>query len=117
MKTCDLETRRKIVEFILAGGLKTQAVEKFGVSRSTVYRCMKANTSGNLAPKPRAGTKREIDPAKLETEFRKHPGATLSYFAEIFGVHTVTIWHCLQKSGLRLKRSHFSRDMHDPAMK
>ena len=106
MKTYELAIRQKIVDFILGGGLKTQAAARFGVSRSTVYRCITANATGNLAPKPRAGTMRKIDPEKLRKELEKNPDATLTDLAEIFNVHFVTIWHCMQKMGIKLKRAH-----------
>jgi len=106
MKTYELSIRKKIVDFILAGGLKTQAAERFGVSRSTVYRCIAANATGNLAPKPRAGTMRKIDPEKLREELEKNPDSTLTDLAAVFNVHFVTIWHCMQKMGIKLKRAH-----------
>ena len=109
MKTYELAIRQKIVDFILAGGLKTQAAVRFGVSRSTVYRCIAANAAGNLAPKPRAGTARKIDPEKLKLELEKNPDATLTDLAAIFNVHFVTVWHCMQKMGVKLKRAHPDR--------
>ena len=106
MKTYELEMRKKIVDFVLGGGLKTKAAERFGVSRSTVYRCIAANATGNLAPKPRAGTTRKIDHDRLRQELEKNPDATLTDLAAIFNVHFVTVWHCMQKIGIKLKRAH-----------
>jgi len=109
MKIYELETREKIVNYVLEGGSKTGAATRFGVSRSTVYRCLSAYASGNLAPKPRAGTPRKIDREKLLLEIERNPDATLADLAEIFNVNLVSIWHCLQKMNKKLKRAHSAR--------
>jgi len=110
MKTYELEIREKIVNFVLSGGAKIKAAQRFGVSRSTVYRCLAAHATGNLAPKPRAGTARKIDPDRLRRELKDNPDLTLTEIAKIFNVHFVTVWHCMQRMGLKLKRSHSDRD-------
>jgi len=109
MKTHELKVRRKIVDFVLKGNSKTKAADKFGVSRCTIYRYLRADEAGDLAPKNKSGAARKVDPDKLKAELKRSPDATLADLAKTFNVHFVTIWHCMKRMGLKVKRAHSVR--------
>jgi len=109
VKQYELKIRQAVVDFINNGGSKIDAARRFNLSRSTVYRCIAADGKGTLEPKKRIGVGRKIDPDVLRKVLEENPDATLSDLSKIFNAHFVTVWHCLEKMGVKLKRAHMER--------
>ena len=106
MRQYELKIRKSVIDFINNGGSKIDAARRFNVSRSTVYRCLAADATGMLEPRKRIGAGRKIDPEILRKVLEENPNATLGELAKIFDAHFVTVWHCMKKLGVKLKRAH-----------
>lgn len=95
------DLRVRVVEYVRAGGLKTEAERLFGVTRPTIYRwlsCPKVTS-----PRPRATRKRKLDKSLLTAHVRAHPDALLRERAAHFGVRVNAIWVALRKLNIRKK--------------
>jgi hypothetical protein len=77
MKAYALDLRERVVKFVNDGGSKVEAARRFELARSSVYRYLDAVEAGTLAPKASWGHWRKLDPHKLQSHVKKHPGATL----------------------------------------
>jgi transposase len=105
MKAYALELRERIICFVQEGGKKTEAARRFKVGRDTVYRYLNAAKENRLAPQPRKGYWKKLNPEKLRKDVARHPDATLMTYKERFGVSHVAIWKTLRKLGITLKKS------------
>jgi transposase len=83
------DLRKKIVEALRRGTIKSEAARAFGVSRSSVKRYAKLAEQGRpLAPKKRTGSKPKIDERArrlLEADLEARPAATLCERREYLG--------------------------------
>ena len=105
MKAYTVDLRRRIVDFVNAGGAKTAAAARFRVSRKTVYRYLAADAAGSLAPKAGWGGWRKLDPADARREAGRRKDATLAELAGALGVHFTTVRYRLRKLGVTLKKT------------
>jgi len=105
MKAYTVDLRRRIVDFVNAGGAKTEAAVRFRVSRKTVYRYLAADAAGSLAPKAGWGGWRKLDPGRVRREVARRPDATLAELAGVLGVHFTAVRYRLRKLGVTLKKT------------
>ena len=56
MKAYALDVRKRVVEFVEAGGSKVAAARRFSMARRTVYRYLAAAKTQTLAPKTSWGS-------------------------------------------------------------
>jgi transposase len=106
MKAYALDLRERVVKFVQAGGSKAEAVRRFELGRSTVYRYLAAVQAGTLTPKASWGHWRKLDPEKLQGHVKKYPDATLKELQKTFGVSHQAIWVRLGQLGFTLKKTH-----------
>ena len=97
------DLRKRVLDFIEAGGSKTEASKRFSVSRAIIYRWLAAEDPFTYEkPGPRG-------PRALSAEaLRKHatdfPDQTLAERANHFEVSTFCIWYTLKKMGFTRKK-------------
>jgi len=106
--TYSIDLRERVVAFCREGGSKTEAAERFGVHRQTVYGWLKATS---LKPKKHGRRKRKLDWAALQQDINKHPDKTLKERAAAFGVAVNAIWYAAHelnnsnKKNLQVRRT------------
>ncbi len=106
MKAYSLDMRERVVGFIKRGGSVKDAVECFDICRASVYRYLKADKKGLLAPKKSWGTWKKLNPDKLALYVGKRSDLTLKELQEVFKVSHNAIWTCLKKMKITLKKTH-----------
>jgi len=105
MNPYPLELRERIVEFVGAGGSKSEAACRFKVSRMTVHRYVNAVRGGSLAPRPQGGSAKRFSDESLRRAARDRPSATLGEHAAALGVSGAAVWQRLRRLALTLKKN------------
>ena len=99
-----LDLRKRVLDFIAAGGGKTEAERRFSVSRTIIYRWL--NASDALArQKPGPRQPRDLDPDVLRKHVADFPDQTYAERADHFGVSKSCIWYGLKRIGCTRKKN------------
>ena len=100
--SADLRTR--VLQFIENGGSKTEAAQRFSVSRTAIYRWL--NAKDPLTPgKPGPRKPRLLDPTALTEQVKAHPDQTLKERARHFGVSPACVAYGLKRLGYTRKKN------------
>jgi transposase len=103
----DIELRERVIDFIDAGGRKTDAAVLFQVDRSTIYEWLKRP---NLKPTPRGNCDRKLKKNELAAHVAAFPDALQRERSVHFGVHRSTVGAALKKMGIRKKNETLHRE-------
>ena len=98
------DLRKSVLNFIEAGGSKTEAAKQFGVARTTIYQWLNA-PDPFACQKPGPRGPRSIDYDALKQHIADFPDQTLAERANHFGVSTFCIWHGLKRLGYTRKKT------------
>ncbi len=105
-----IDLRKRVLDFVEAGGSKAEAFRRFSVSRTIIYKWLNASSPfAYQKPGPRGS--RVLDPDALKKHVSDFPDQTLSERACHFGVSPFCIWYRLQK--LRYTRKKHSAIRND----
>jgi transposase len=97
-----VDLRKRVLEYISAGGSKSSASKIFKIHRNTITKWFKLSAGGSLSdPKPQRSWKK-IDPEDLIEAVSKNSNWLLSDFARVFKVTTAAI--CLAFKNLKITR-------------
>ena len=98
------DLRKRVLDFIEAGGKKSEAACRFSVERSTIYRWLAAEDP--FSPK-KTGPKnmRVLDEAALKKHVADFPDLTQNERASHFGVSESFIAYGLRKLGITRKKN------------
>ncbi len=89
------DLRKRVLDFIQAGGSKTEAAKRFNVGRTTIYKWLNApDPFAYQRPGPRGP--RSIDYDALKQHIADFPDQTLKERAVHFGVSTFCILKLVQ---------------------
>ena len=92
------DLRKRVLDFIQAGGSKTEAAKRFNVGRTTIYKWLNApDPFAYQRPGPRGP--RSIDYDALKQHIADFPDQTLKERAVHFGVSTFCILKFVQFLG------------------
>ncbi len=96
MRAYSVDLRERIVEAVKAKKLsKTAVAEQYGVSRASVYRYLRLDERGSIAPRRRPGKLPRLDAElcqKLLEQLEGHSDATLEEHARLFSeAHGVSL--------------------------
>jgi len=105
MKAHAIELRERVVRFVKQGGSKVETAKRFDVGRQTVYRYIRAEQAGRLAPKPWGGSRKRFPSERLEREVAEHGDFTLAEYAEALGVSHVAVWKRLRQLAVTRKKT------------
>lgn len=105
MKAYGVELRERVVEFINAGGSKTEAAKRFKVARRTVYNYLEMAQCGNLTPKESWGSWKKFNPQQVRAYVAKNPDATLWDIGRAFNGTDVGALAALRLLGITLKKT------------
>ncbi len=97
------DLRKRVLDFIEAGGKKAEAARRFSVERSTIYRWLAAEDPF-ATQKPGPKNMRVLDEAALKKHVADFPDLTQNERASHFGVSESSIAYGLRKLGIRRKK-------------
>ena len=98
------DLRKRVLDFIEAGGKKAEAARRFSVERSTIYRWLAAEDP--FSPqKPGPKNMRVLDEAALKKHVADFPDLTQNERASHFGVSESSITYGLRKLGITRKKN------------
>ena len=100
-----LDSRKLTLDFIEAGGSKTEASRQFSVARPTLCKWLNA-TDPLKRQKPGPRGPRLLDPDALRKHVADFPDQTLNQRACYFGVSTFCVWYGLKNIGCTRKKEH-----------
>lgn len=100
--TYSIDLRKRVVEFVEAGGSKVEAAARFSVHRQTIYQWLGRDV---LTPKKHGERRRKIDKKALQKEVEQNPDMTLRERAAKFGVCPEAIRKSLKKLGISHKKN------------
>ncbi len=103
LMTYSLDLRKRVLDFIAAGGGKTEASRRFSVARPTLYKWL--NADDPLKPeKPGPRRPRSLDPDALRKHVADFPDQTYSERAAHFGVSKSCVHYGLKRIGCTRKK-------------
>lgn len=99
------DLRKRVLDFIKAGGKKAEAARRFSLNRSTIYRWLAAEDPFS-SEKPGPKNMRVLDEAALKKHVADFPDLTQNERASHFGVSESSIAYGLRKLGITRKKKH-----------
>ena len=103
------DLRKKALDYIEKGGLKTDASQVFGVTVPTIFNWIKRKKEGYLAPfKKRNRKPHKIDGEKLKVYIEEYPDSYLREIAEFFGTSITAVFKACKRLKITLKKRHLS---------
>jgi putative transposase len=103
-----LDLREKVMAFIASGSSKREAAKVFNIGEDTIYRWLRRQKAGNLAPKKRTDFPRKVDLKKLRFYVASHPDHTLTEIAKALGLGVCTVFKWLNRLGITRKKRLFA---------
>ena len=100
--TYSVDLRKRVVDFVVAGGSKAEASRRYGVSIWCVNDWYRRK---DLAPSPQLGRKRKLDWKAVAQHIKENPDALLGERAQYFGVHTSAIGYAQKQMKLTRKKN------------
>ena len=97
-----IDLRKRVVEFVEAGGRKAEAARRFRVS---IWCVQDWGTRADLAPKHQGPRRRKLDRLALRQHVAQHSDATLKERAQHFGVRINAIWYALRQMKVTHKKN------------
>ena len=97
------DLRKRVLDFINAGGSKVAAERRFSVSRRTIYNWLEAEDPFTYQ-KPGPKGPRSIDSEALREHVAEFPDHTLTERAQYFGVSQHGISYALSKLNITRKK-------------
>ena len=99
---CSSDLRKRVINFIKAGGSKRDAARRFGVGEASIYRWIFSGKIVAEKPGPKAAHK--LDMAALTRNVSEHDDWTQAERARHFGVTRGCIWFALQRTKISRKK-------------
>ena len=99
------DLRKCVLQFIEAGGKKTEACQQFSIARSTLYTWLNAEDP-LVCKKPGPRGPRTLDLHALEKHVADFPDETQAERATHFGVSEFCIYYGLKTLGITRKKKH-----------
>ena len=100
-----IDLRKRVIDFVEAGGSKAEASRRFSVSRTIIYEWLDASNPFTYE-KPGSRGSRALDVDALRKHVSDFPDQTLSERACHFNVSPFCIWYRLKKLGFTRKKRH-----------
>ena len=105
MRAYNIDLRKKVIVFILAGSSQKKASETINLNKSTVNRWwLRYNREGNVNPRKNLGSKPKLKVAQLIEYVEKHPDSRLCDIGLKFNVSAISIHRYLKKLGFSYKK-------------
>ena len=96
------EMRRLVTRFVAGGGSHSEAAQRYGVSRKTVYLWVNGKLKGGT-PGPKRNHK--VDAMALLASIKARPDVRIAELGAQFGVHESTISYALKRAGVTRKKN------------
>lgn len=98
------DLKQRVLEFVAAGGGKSEAARRFSVARSTVFVWLD-EPADHVPGKPGPKGSRTIDRQQLRQALQEQPDLMLKELAQRLGASKSGIGHSLKVMGLRRKKN------------
>ncbi|QTD46109.1 IS630 transposase-related protein [Ottowia testudinis] len=109
--TYSVDLRQRVLSFVAAGGSKTEAAQRFSVSRSTVHEWL-GQPADHQASKPGPKDSRKFDREQLRQMLEQQPDLLIREMAQQLGVSNNAVGNALQRMGIRRKNSALRPGLH-----
>jgi transposase len=103
---CSKDLRKRVIDFVNAGGSKAEAARRFQVGRASVYRWLSPGGLDHKPPGLPPDQGRKLDWDVLRQHVKDYPDLTIKERATAFGRSRNAIWHALHKMKLTRKKKH-----------
>jgi putative transposase len=103
-KAYSLDLRQKVISFIVQGGSKRAAAKVFNVGEDTIYRWLRRNKSGDLAPRKRTDFPTKVPLETLRKYVEENPDHTLKEIGLAVKLSGSKVWKHLKKLKLTRKK-------------
>ncbi|MEM7758148.1 MAG: IS630 transposase-related protein [Cyanobacteria bacterium P01_A01_bin.40] len=100
--TYRVDLRKRVVDFVAAGGSKAEASRRYNVSIWCVNDWCRRK---NLTPSPQLGRKRKLDWKAVAQHIQENPDALIRERAPYLGVHTSAIGYAQKQMKLARKKN------------
>jgi putative transposase len=101
------DLRERVVGFVREGGSKTEASERFSVSRAVIYIWLKSESQSPLKTGPKGPHK--VDLGNLKQSVAERPDAYLDELAGELNVSAFAVAYGLKRLGISRKKNHALR--------
>jgi transposase len=98
------DLRERVVNFVRSGGSKTEAVQRFSVSRAVIYIWLKSEKLTPEKTGPKGHSKLNVE--KLKCLIQEKPDAYLDELAIALNVSGFTVWYGVKRLGISRKKNH-----------
>ena len=99
-----IDLRKRVLNFIKKGGSKSQAAQKYEVSRTTVYNWLEMDDPAAYQ-RPGPSKPRNVCLQALRAHVQAHPDWTQAERASHFGVSRHCIWYNLRRLEISRKKN------------
>ena len=102
--------------FINQGGSKREASKIFGIGEDTIYRWIRRDNKGELAPKKRIKYPQKVDCEVLLRYVKENPDHTLKEISQALQIGVKTAWKWLKRLNITRKKKttfYHERDEHE----
>lgn len=100
-----IDLRKKVIEFVEAGGSIIEGARIFGISRRTIYNWIrKKQDVGSLKDKPPKRPWKKLDPQALMTLLDTHPDLTLKEYGRHFGMKASSMFNAFKQLKITRKK-------------
>ena len=102
--TYSADLRKRVLDFVAAGGSKTEAAQRFGVNRSTVHAWLK-KPADHQAAKPGSKDSRKFTREQLRQIVDQQPDLLIREMAQQLGVSNNAVGNALRRMDIRRKKN------------
>lgn len=99
-----LDLREKVISFINRGGGRREASKLFSIGEDTIYRWIRRNKSGDLAPKKRTDFRTKVPLETLRKYVEDNPDHTLKEIGLAVNLSGSKVWKHLKRLNLTRKK-------------
>ncbi len=103
-KAYSLDLRKKVISFVTKGGSKREAAKLFNIGEDTIYRWIRRDKLGDLAPRKRTDFPTKIPLETLRKYVEDHPDHTLKEIGQAVNLSGSKVWKHLKKLNLTRKK-------------
>lgn len=101
------EIRRKVIDLLASGKTQQEVGDFLEINPRTIRNWVhRLRNQGNISPQTHGERQRKINKEALRYYVKVNPDKTLREMGDVFQVSSTSIFDCLRKMSITLKKSH-----------